>query len=345
MAAGPEGNGTPMAPVRDLGEFGLIARIRKVLEEAGVPPPPGPDRLLLGIGDDAALWEAQAGLRAFTTDTLVMGTHFTPATLGWEDLGWKAMAVNQSDLAGMGARPTLALVTLGLTGEEPPEGLDALYRGMAQAGRAFGGAVVGGDVVRSPVLFVTVAMVGYLPGPPLRRDRARPGDRVAVTGPLGASAGGLHALLEGRPLPPDSPLLQAHRRPRPRVAEGVTLAGLGISCGMDISDGLLQDLGHIAEASGVAVEVEAERVPIHPALREADPARALEWALTGGEDYELLFTAPPALMERALQAVPSACVIGRVVEGPPGAVTVYDPTGRPLPLERRGWDHLREAPG
>ena len=266
----------------------------------------GPERqeLLLSIGDDASAWQPPATTEVHTTDTLVEGVHFTLEHTSWRDLGWKALAVNLSDIAAMGCAPHHSLVTLGLRADLPVEGIREMYRGMVEASSRYGGGIAGGDIVRSPTLFVSVTMNGYAcrpdgadegEAPLLRRDRAAPGDLIAVTGHLGSSAGGLRALsgADGASVDDETSahLRDAHNRPTPRVSEGLALVRAGVAAAMDISDGLVDDLGKMCAASGVGAVVRAERVPTDRSLRRAYPHEYLELALTGGEDYELLFTA------------------------------------------------------
>lgn len=342
--------------VKDVGEFRLINMLAELVAAEAPHPAPGQGdrgfRLRLSIGDDAAAWDGPAGTTIVTTDTLVEGVHFQLAHAAWRDLGWKAMAVNLSDVAAMGCAPLYSVITLGLRGELPVDGLLEMYRGMLDACRRFGGALVGGDVVSSPAFFVTVAMTGApveaSPGGPpfgrlLERASARPGDKIAVTGHLGCSAGGLRMLLRGLRFEEATALhlAEAHQRPAPRVSEGMVMAREGVACAIDVSDGLLADLGHVCEASGVGAVVHAHKLPADEHLRAAYPKEWPQLALAGGEDYELVFTAPPAVMERVAPKLDAgASVIGDVVEGPP-QVRVLDERGRRMSIERTGWDHFR----
>ena len=325
--------------VKELGEFGLIQRLAaRVAAAGGVPSP-----LVLGIGDDTAAWRSDGDLELCTTDTMVQGVHFTLDTASWADVGWKVLAVSLSDIAAMGGEPRYALVTLGLPEETRVASMDDLYDGMLECCAKHGGTIVGGDIVRSPVAFVTVALTGSTPGPLLTRSAARPGDQVAVTGKLGASGAWLAATQQGvTPEPVDAEeLRRAHLRPRPRLKEGTALRTAGVRCAMDISDGLVADLRHVCEASGVAARLDAEKVPIHPMVSRTFPERGLALALTGGEEYELLFTAPPEVMrELPGRLSGKTTVIGEVLEGPPGQVTVLASTGE-VALDAPGWDHFR----
>lgn len=338
--------------VEDIGEFELIDMLAQVIaeensrriEEVGRHG----FRMLRSIGDDAAVWDGPPGVRVITTDTMVEGIHFNLDWTGWRDLGWKALATNISDIAAMGCAPTYSMVTLGLRGDLPVDGLLEMYRGLMDVSREHGGAVVGGDIVRSPVFFVTVALEGasVVDDVFLTRDSASPGDQIGVTGHLGCSGGGLRAMLWQGAFANDEVvghLRDAHNRPVPRVQAGLALARGGVVTAMDVSDGLVADLGKLCRASGVGAKVFADRVPADAFLREAYPSDWLALALGGGEDYELLFTAPPHVMKAVTTAldVPVA-VVGEIVAGEP-SVEVVDENGQAVPLEHSGWDHFKEG--
>ncbi len=335
----------PGVRVADLGEFGLIARLQERLDARGVLGAP-----VVGIGDDAAVWAADR-FEIATTDTLVQGVHFPERPRSWRHLGWKALAVNVSDVAAMGGTPAYALVTLALPGDLLADDIFDLYEGLADCAKAYGVAVAGGDVVAAPVVVITVALNGWARVGPdgdaalLRRDAGRPGDVVAVTGHLGAAAGGVRLLL-GSTAPQDAaePLLKAQERPEPRVDAGRAALDAGVCCAIDVSDGLVQDLGHICERSRCGAVLWAEKVPVAVELVAAFPDDALELALSGGEDYELLFTGTPAQVEAVRRAVDvPVTVVGELVEGPP-RVRVEGPGGRELHVGAGGWDHFARAP-
>ena len=338
--------------VEDLGEFELIAALEAAVEGRNAALL---ERLRargvsvrLGIGDDAAAWTHPEGATVSTTDTMVEGTHFARRTTGWRDLGWKAMASNLSDVAAMGCEPSLALVTLGLRGDVSVDGLKSMYAGMMDACERFGGALVGGDVVRSDVFFVVVALEGTAEAGAvvMSRSAARAGDLVAVTGDLGASAGGLRILLDPAGAVGAAArrrLVERHNRPTPRVAEGLALRDAGVRCAMDVSDGLAADLAKLCAASGAAAVVRADAVPTDPALRAAFPDEWLSMALGGGEDYELLFCADKRTMESARGRLGDGmAVIGEIEprrEGEP-RVRVIGADGEPIDAGRGGWEHF-----
>lgn len=331
------------------GEFALIASLKALLaERRPVRIPAGAHGLLVGIGDDCAVWRCGDTVQLATTDTMVDGVHFRRPTTGWRDLGWKALAVNLSDIAAMGGAPDYALVTLGLPPDVDQADILDLYHGLQDCATAFSTELAGGDIVRSRQLFISVALIGRagssapFPNSVLLRSTAQPGDAIAVTGWLGSSAGGLHLLDGAGTVTTDTAVLAAaHRRPEPRLGSGRLALDAGVRCGMDISDGLAGDLEKLCLASGAAAEVELAALPVAPALRSAFPDRWEDLALSGGEDYELLLCAPAEVLTAVAERseVP-VTIIGTVTAGPPGRVVIRDREGVPRPVERAGWDHL-----
>jgi thiamine-monophosphate kinase len=272
------------------------------------------DDVLVGVGDDGAVLEVPAGsVLVVSTDTLVWDVHFSD-DYSPGDIGYKALAVNLSDLAAMAAQPAWA--TLALTLPRADEGWIADFaRGFFDLAKAHGVALVGGDLTRGP-LTITVGAYGFAPtGLSLKRSGARPGDEIFVTGTLGDAA----LCLADLPSPHRAYLERRLRRPTPRVAEGLSLRGLA-SGGIDLSDGLAADLGHLLIQSGCGATVYLERLPLSPALRAMDdPDRRLALALAGGDDYELCFTVPPqqrSMLESRWYGAPMTS-IGRI-EARPG---------------------------
>lgn len=259
----------------------------------------------VGIGDDCAVLEpAKEALLLATTDLLVEDVHFRRRYTEPADIGWKSMAVNLSDIASMGGRPRWALVALACPATTTLEEIEAFYEGARAVAGPHEVEIVGGDTSESlRGWVVNVTVLGEATHAPLLRSGARPGDIVAVTGPLGRAAAGL-AVLDGPDAPAGLPAdlladaTAAHLRPEPRVREGQWLAASGgVSAMIDLSDGLATDLGHIAEESGVGARVDADRLPIAGSARAIATALgrdALAWATGGGEDYELLLTCRPA---------------------------------------------------
>lgn len=326
-----------------MGEFDLIEIIRARTAQSR-------DDVHLGIGDDAALLMPPAGHElAVCVDTLVEGVHF-PVGTAPEDLGWKALAVNLSDLAAMGATPAWALLALTLPAADA-RFVERFADGFAQLARTHKLALVGGDTTQGP-LGVTVTVHGFVPeGRALRRAGARPGDVVCVTGTLGDAAAGLRCLdrsdphadrLLNAPAGTREHLLARLNRPTPRVAAGLALRGMASAC-IDVSDGLLADLGHLCTAGSVGAEIDAATLPMSSALLTLfDDEARLGFALAGGDDYELCFSVPP---DRAAHATADLARlgcgvtrIGRIVEG--SGVRVRDAHGQTLATPRRGWEHF-----
>jgi thiamine-monophosphate kinase len=282
---------------------------------------------------------------------MVAGVHFLPGRVDWRDVGWKAMASNISDIAAMGGRPAFALVTLCLPPDAHVADIDALYEGLRACASEYGASIVGGDVVRAGEFSITVSLTGTATtdasGAPLllRRNAARIGDAIAVTGPLGGSAGGLRALASEQASDQVSALMRRHMRPQPRVDAGIAAVEAGVRCGMDISDGLLQDLAHICAASRAGATIDAPRVPLDDALLAAYPDDALALALTGGEDYELLLVAPEATLAGTARRLPGTlAVIGHIVDDAQRRVRALDGAGREMTIGgASGFDHLRDV--
>ena len=319
------------------GEFALIDRY------FARPTPSA----VLGPGDDCALLAPTPGMQlAVTTDMLVAGTHFLPDTDPL-NLGWKALAVNLSDLAAMGAKPRWATLAGALPAVDEPW-IAKFAEGFFACAAAHGVDIVGGDTTRGPLNLCITAFGEVAPGQALRRDGAKAGDLIYVSGRPGLASLGLAHLQGKLELPePWRRLCQtALEKPRPRVALGQLLLGLA-SAAIDVSDGLLADLGHIAKRSGIAAAVKLVQLPHLPkgAAYDSIPrALALDCQLAGGDDYELCFTVPPALN---LQIAPIAAdlelplwCIGQMTAGAAGEVTVFDPDGLPIAFDHRGFDHF-----
>ncbi|MEZ5318202.1 MAG: thiamine-phosphate kinase [Vicinamibacterales bacterium] len=346
----------PDAPSRDtvadLGEAALIARIR-----ARVPAdPPG---ILIGIGDDAAVLAPDRGASiVVTTDSLVEDVHFRRGWSSPEDVGHKALAVNLSDLAAMGAAPRAALLSLALPADYPVADLDALLDGLLGLAGATGTALVGGNITRSPgPLVVDVTAIGTVrPRRVLTRSGGRPGDELYVTGWLGQGAAALAWLVASVPIdplrdyaPPPPPeltgevqaCLDRYRRPTPRLRLGRMVAGnrAATAC-MDLSDGLADAAAQIAGASGTGVRIEAAAIPVAPGARSPEPP-AWRFALAGGDDYELLFAVAPRRRRAFLAAVRHAGDVPvtrvGVLTRKPGNRLIADGSEADLP---RGFAHF-----
>jgi thiamine-monophosphate kinase len=324
-----------------MGEFELLALLRERL------PEPGP-RVRLGSGDDAAV-SVPGGATATSVDALVEGVHFRRETASLRQIGRKAISTALSDLAAMGAEAGEAYVVLGA-----PEGMDEaelleLGEGLAAVAVETGTTLAGGDLTRAPALTLAVTVVGHAPRPEdfVTRAGARPGDALVVTGELGAAAAGL-LLLEDTALSGGDALRARQLDPTPRHAAGQALAAAGATAMIDISDGLTGDAGHIATASGALLVIDTSALPIAPDVEQVAAAAgrdALELAVSGGEDYELLAALPPDAIEAARRALAATgtplSVIGRVegIEGAQARAEVRRPGGETVPS--RGFDQLR----
>jgi thiamine-monophosphate kinase len=296
--------------MRSIGEFELIEKyFNRAISDPDV---------LLGIGDDAAIVSVSEPL-AVATDTLVAHTHFPPA-LAAADIGYRALAINLSDMAAMGARPRWFTLALAIEAAEP-DWLHEFATGLLTYADQQAVVLIGGDTTRGP-LSITVHVLGELPGGrALRRSGASRGDDVYVTGTLGDAAAGLSLLLEQDTLKDSASRALARRfaRPDARVAEGIALREIATAA-IDISDGLLADLGHICSASGCGAEIDVDRLPLSEPLRQRFSRSDAEgFALGGGDDYELCFTARRRDAGRVTAALESCggsiCRIGRIVDG------------------------------
>lgn len=305
-----------------------------------------------GVGDDCAIIDTGAGRIAVTCDMMALGTHFLPE-VDPEDVGYKALAVNLSDLAAAGAVPRAFFLSIGLPRRDDGWLAD-FSRGLMKLARESGCALLGGDTTRTPEVqgrhapvTISITAMGDLPaGMGLTRKGAKPGDDIWVSGTVGDAYAALKCRWGAWSVMPDlEPELFARMdRPTPRIALGQALLGAA-SAAADISDGLLADLGHILERSGVSAEIEWEKIPTSVALQSMTPARQHEAALAGGDDYELIFTAPPSSAERIYEAGllsgTPVTRIGRVIERTSRAVTVRTPDGLPVLLVTEGFDHFR----
>ena len=302
--------------------------------------------LITGIGDDCAIWKGDLTNQYAKVDCQVEGIHFSLDLISWEDLGWKALAVNLSDIAAMGGIPSYALVSLGLPPDVEVDSVVSLYQGLLKLADMSGTAVVGGNLSRAPVIFVDVNVIGKaadISGKYLSRSRAEAGDLIAVTGYLGSAAAGLEMLRQKIEFSSDEMTLrQAFARPEPRLKEGLLLVEKGVKAGLDISDGLLSDLGHMCKASRVSAVVYLERIPIQDIVRSHFGSQADELALSGGEDYQLLFSAKPDIVKEVQKASTyPVTVIGEITALNETPIRVQDSHGLACRFERTGWDHFK----
>ena len=314
-----------------MGEFELIRRYFQPLADGA-----GQDQLLLGPGDDCAIQRVPPGQDlVFSVDTLVQGVHF-PFGYSPDYLGWRALAVAVSDLAAMGARPVCFTLALTLP-DADAEWLKAFSEGLARASKAFGIALAGGDTTRGP-LTITIQVHGTVDnGRALYRSGAKPGDLICVSGPLGAAGAALDYLDETEPSPAQLALLSHYHFPQPRLELGQQLAGRASSA-IDVSDGLLADLGHILEASGTGARIDTGRIPMMAELVALKAENARDLALGAGDDYELCITIPPETFGTLDDSVArELTVIGEITSEPglqlsgpvSGVIQGYEHFGRP----------------
>ena len=329
----------------ELGEFAFIDRITPGCQAADA------GRVLRGIGDDAAVIDAGGDLLLVTTDMLIERVHFLRGTISYRQLGYKALAVNLSDIAAMGGVPHEAFISIAIPPTVSVEELDELYDGMKELARSSGVNVLGGDTTGSKAdLCLNLVVTGSVPrGEVLCRSGARVGDRILVSGTLGDSAGGLVVLLERPDVPDDvaKPLLDAHYLPELYLAEARILAASGAAhAAIDLSDGLASDLRHVCRGSRVGAIVDAPALPLSGALRalcDATGHDILRLALGGGEDYRLLATVDPGRVSELQAAVAAGTGrilfdIGEIVAG--DSIRLRQADGSCRPLELTGFDHF-----
>jgi thiamine-monophosphate kinase len=320
-----------------MGEFERIARLAR---RFGQPPPPA-----VGIGDDCAVLPPTSYATALKVDASVEGVHFTRALLALDQAAERAVEATLSDLAAAGASIAYAphggcgiLCALTVPRETSEEDFDALIEGVARAAERAGAVVLGGNLAAGPVITLTTTAIGRIEGRALTRHGARPGERLCVTGVVGAAALGLRALTAGRGDDPAfAPFVRAWRAPRARLREGAAIARFA-SAAVDLSDGLTLDAGHLARASDCGVVIDLDALPMLPRQREAAASLGLDataLALAGGEDYEVCFAAP--VVRSAPEGSAGWTVIGEMVDE--HGVWVRDASGV-RPYAPRGWDHF-----
>ena len=322
-----------MSPDRDLrlnelGEDAVVAMLRAAF-------PAAPDTI--GIGDDAAVFDSPGERLVFTTDTMVESVDFERGYFSGIDLGWKALAINVSDIAAMGGTPGFALATLCAPPETEVGFVEDVVAGLAAAADEWGVRLVGGDLSAAAEIALGIALLGSADRPVLRSG-AKVGDAICVTGSLGGAHGGLELL--GRDPASSGPLVDRHRRPRARLNEARVLSDFGVTAMIDVSDGVVIDLIRLLRASDVGCSVEPSTLPIDPALDQVTGLDPIEAALFGGEDFELLLTLPEGELQPAGEAVRAAgSVLTKI-----GTVTVGERRFGDAALEEmeeRSWDHLR----
>jgi len=322
--------------LRDIGEFPFLRRLRERV--------PKDSRVLLNIGDDCAALSLP-GTTVLTTDALIENVHFRREWGSFFQLGEKAFATSASDIAAMGGEPTFALLSLGVPQDEEVEDLERFFDGFVRGAASYGAALVGGNMSAAPCFMISVTLLGHTPDGVIARRGACIGDDLYVSGTLGDATLGLRMLQEGRD---DAEAQEAKARfltPTARVTIGRTLAARKLATAMiDVSDGLLQDLGHLCEASRVGAEIDAPLLPLSSAYRAIVGESEWGLALSGGEDYELLFTAPSEarvdITEIATQQECPITRIGKIITQSEG-LDVKGVGGVAYSFVREGFDHFR----
>jgi thiamine-monophosphate kinase len=329
--------------VSELGEFGLIDLINRLVSSQAKKHAGSNNELLLGIGDDAAAWECRGKVQLATTDTLVQDVHFIPKYISWEELGYKSIAVNLSDIAAMGGIPQYALVSLCVPGDFKVDSIEKLYRGMLDISNKYNTVIAGGNVTSLDKLVINVTIHGYTDNEILTRSSARPGDKIAITGYTGLAKAGLITAKQCLKIDEVAQALfrKAWNQPKPGIEFGRILAERGVKTAIDISDGLIADLKQICRDSRVSARIELDSIPRHPMLKQNFPDDYISMALTGGEDYELLFTADDNIMEKVKTKLPdNVFIIGTIETGNAGAVNISDSKGAKIYIGDSGWDHF-----
>jgi thiamine-monophosphate kinase len=323
----------------EIGEFGLIKGIEMIAGKG--------EGVVMGVGDDAAVLSPSPGkVLLVTTDCLIEGVHFKLTFTDYYSLGRKALAINLSDIGGCGGAPTVFLVSLAIPPETDVASIRALYKGMMEQARTYGVSLVGGDTSSGERLMISITLIGEAEERNVvYRHGAQHGDRIYVTGTLGDSALGLKMLKEGVK---EGGAVLRHLDPTPRVKEGGEIARRGLATAMiDISDGLIADLGHVLEASGVGAQVQLQQIPLSASYREHVNTyykNPYLLALAGGEDYELLFTAPEERPEALKKLTDDLALpitqIGEITDASDG-VSIVGPDGKEFIVEQRGHDHFK----
>ncbi len=333
----------------DIGEFDLIHRIHRVIQQEGVSSPD----VVLGIGDDAASLRPRVGYELLITcDSMLEGRHYLPQHISSLDLGRRAMAVNISDIGAMGGHPRAALVSLGLRADALVADIEAMYRGFAAELNPFQASIIGGNLTKTgDAMFIDITLIGEVePAKLVRRSTARVGDAILVTGYPGQAAAGLQLLLQSQPSEDlhEHPLVRAYHTPIPRAREGRTIACAGyVTAMIDTSDGFLGDLGHICQNSMVGAVLFQEQFPLSAELQIAAGVLArnpYDLFLRDSDDYELIITCAPEHIKLAQSVIANVSdvpvtEVGKITK-PSEGIQLVLPDGTQRPLTPTGWDHF-----
>lgn len=298
------------------------------------------NKSLIEIIDDTAIISNSVGMQILTSDMLIEDIHFSKQTASFEDIGWKAIARNLSDVAAMGAIPSYFLISLGITKKMTINEVIKIYKGMRILAKKYKVNLIGGDSTISSKLFISITMNGSLNTLPLLRTNARVNDLICVTGNLGGAAAGLLTLEKDYSI--KNSLTKIHLRPNPRIIESNKLAKIGVHSAIDISDGLLIDLQKLVMASNVSAEIELNSIPINNLVKKVFPKISLNLALTGGEDYELIFTCPPNLINTVDKILASKfSVIGKIRQKNKTPIRILQNGVHAKNIKIQGWDPFK----
>ena len=333
-----------MNQISSISEFDLIKRLNNIIIE-NTSHDYSSENIIMGIGDDAAIVNPIESKNVVTTDTMVENTHFIYDLTNFRNLGWKSLATNYSDIAAMGCKPIHSVVNLGLRPNQKISDIEEIYLGFCELVNEFGGSIIGGDVVRSDTFFISITVTGVSENDTiLTRNKAQIGDEIFVTGNLGNSRVGLEIILnspENINLSNNKHFIQAHTRPNPNIQQGLDLVRAGITTAMDISDGLLNDLKKICDSSGVGADIYIELIPADKHIKNKYPEKWDEIVISGGEDYELLFTADHNSINKLKNISESKFFsIGKITDQSSG-IKVVDSKGQIKTYNQLGWDHFK----
>lgn len=335
----------PNMKICEIGEFELIERIKKQIQQCNASIKSTVEDIVIDIGDDTAAWKNRGSIQLATTDVLVENVHFDLTYTDWYSLGYKAIAVNLSDIASMGGIPQYALISLTIPDFIEIEDISELYNGMINLCNIYGVRIIGGNISLSSKIAISVFLTGYSNDKTIMtRDSAKPGQKIALTGYTGLSRAGM-TMLKNRPQVDNDSLAlfkKSHLQPEPRIEEGQMLKKAGVKTAIDISDGLLADLKHICKSSKVSAKIDLQSIPLHPLLQKHFKDKALDMALNGGEDYELIFVADEAKINNIKNILKCPLhIIGETGILPPGEIELIGSQDIITQIKSSGWDHFR----
>ena len=340
-----------MTLVSEISEFELISRLEKVLNSSSTV---ADAQIKLGIGDDAAVLTPQSKNQVISSDALVENVHFIYDQISMHNLGWKALASNYSDIAAMGCEPLAVSITLGVKKNQKIEDLENIYGGFCAITSTYGGSIIGGDIVKSKEFFISISVIGQNnQTSTLMRSKAIPGDLIAVSGEIGSSSAGLRlisdfdtSLYENEPDKSSKflPFLTSHFKPEPQIELGKIILDCGIKTCTDISDGLIRDLSNICDSSKVSAIVNIDQIPTATNLKSLFPNDWDQFCLSGGEDYQLLFTGTLNKVKQIQkQSTSKITVIGEITKASDTKISLVDNANNQIKYEHKGWDHFKES--